>query len=1108
MKRVQALLFILLAGTCSGIFFYIDSLAVLQTYTTATDAKILWTFSSFATFSAYILIADLVLLTFWVVYSCVYANVSGECLKDSLETDACTYLPLCLLILSVAPFNTFFTHYFEGLLLFSPHSLGYLLLLTAALAVCYLKAQNLRKIRRVGRRTESSARWGQHPGWKIKLSIFLISLSLYTLAGLRITDQLQLGGDEPHYLLITHSLLHDHDIAISNNYRQQDYRTFYPNPLDSHVSIGKDLTRYPGHPIGLSFLLLPAYALKGRQGCVVFMNVLSALLALQLYLLAFSLTRRQRPALFLWFVSGFTSPLLIYSSQIYPEVPSALLVVTAYRVIISQDLKKLSQSLMLGGSLALLPWIQQRMIVVTVILSLHYFCSLGLKGFLQPFRSLIGKPFARQDSTPNTCQMRFIILPVLLLVISGFLMAGFYYTLYGTPMPNAPYKSVGIKSVFSLDIFLKEGMFGLFLDQEGGLLTYSPYYLFLFAGFMLLLRQQFSTAFWLLLMIASIYIPCGGFTLKWRGSWSPASRYMVALIPLFLPPLCISLQQARRKIYRYTFLFLVAISGYWSYLFLKDPFLSIMRGGGSNSAFLHYSGLIDLTHYFPSFTPHSTENILVTGLWLAIILMFSVCLYRAARNLESTFESTSSINKNVKQVFALYGVILVGLLIFTSLIDRSRSVSMIPQLNRNRQLHKFLDHADYHTLAMNELRQQQPIASETFRFEYISREKRGKVNQQGARFIVTGPREAFPKGRYTAYFKLLVDENSLDEEIATLEVVAERGQRVFARKPLRGAESASSGAYKLFPLAFELPEQVEDLETRVYFHNRVDMSARKIYITPDLSGFYYNAGLSLLWKGEYEEAKTVFLRALSVSDHVRTSYQIAVVEQMLKNWERSIEILQQVVERDPKFADAHYRLGVAFKEMGHLEKARQRFEQATSFLASHLDAWEALREIYRQSGIEKQGEDVQQTINKLYHPQYPYTVNIGNQIMFMGYDIRNPAPGILELEYYWKALAPMETDYSFFVHFKNYGTTFQQDHIPHIEDSLSGQMKIYPTSQWKIGELIHEKFEISAPAGTFRMKLGVWDALHTKQRLPLISSPQQFFFWKEKEIELKNMTIR
>ena len=243
-----------------------------------------------------------------------------------------------------------------------------------------------------------------------------------------------------------------------------------------------------------------------------------------------------------------------------------------------------------------------------------------------------------------------------------------------------------------------------------------------------------------------------------------------------------------------------------------------------------------------------------------------------------------------------------------------------------------------------------------------------------------------------------------------------------------------------------------------------------------------------------------------ISDHLWARYQIGVIEQFLGNWGRSLEILHQVLEDKPDFADAHYRLGLALKNNNDLKKAREHFEQATVLLPSHLDAWKALQTIYRQLDMNAEAENAGETINALYQPQNPYAVNFGNQVMFLGYSVRNPTPGKLVIEYYWKALSPMKRDYVFFVHFKHYGTKFQQDHAPQILDSLTGQHKYYSTSQWQVGELIHEQFEIDAQTGTFDIHLGVWEPIHIKERLPVISPSQRLFF-KKKEIKLKSISV-
>lgn len=1103
MKHLKYLFFVLLAGTCTGVFFYVRSFPAMRLYAaTRTDSNIIWAFSPLTNFALYVLAANLIFLVVWFLYSWGYSRYFGEEFTHILHLDAYTYLPLCILGLSFVQFNTLLTYYFEGVLLLF-HSADYLLCLVALFAVYHLKIKNHRAERDTTGRKTALMSSKMALTWRIKLGVFLISFFIYALVGLRIQDQVGLGGDEPHYLLITHSLLQDHDLAIRNNYKQNDYKDFFEGHLGAHLSIAKDGTRYSIHPIGMPILLVPAYALNGLRGAVLFMNFLAALLALQLVLIAFAITRDRRLSLILWVVISFTPPLLLYSSQLYPEIPSALLLAVAYYIIQYGDEKKMWQTFILGITLAYLPWVQQRMILSTILLVLYHFSRIAT---------------SRRERRWTPQHIRFAVIPFVLLALSGMIMAGHSYLLFKNPLPNASYLSVGIKNVFSWDIFLKEGLLGLLLDQEAGLLIYAPYFLFMFAGLLLLFRRNFLQAIFLLLVTSSIYIPCSGFTLKWRGAWSPVSRYMVALIPFFLVLLCISLTHATRRIYRYIFFFLVILSFSWSYHFLHTPFSSLMRNNGINRGFEQMSNLVDLTRYFPSFTAASTTSFPLAVIWITIIAVFSACIYRSAsssfsytsnsrqrnRPVALSFSERHSI-RGVKEVFLFYGVFLLGFFLVTFSVARIHGTTPL-HTNKNKYLREFLSDFHDHTISRNQISHNQPLIQQEIRFEYINREKYGQVNKQGERFIVSGPREPYPKGRYTAYFKMWIEENSTDQVVATIDVTAYRGDQVFSRKSLRGTDFSSPGKYELIPLTFELPEDVNDLETRVYFLNRTDMRVKKIYIEPDLAKLYYDAGLTALKTDRYEEAKTLFLRAISVSNHPRSLYQLAKIAQQSDDWERSIELLHRVIASKPDFADAHYRLGIAFVELDQFQNARQHLEQATQLLATHLDAWKALRELYQQLNMEEQVKKVEETIQTLYHPQYPYTVNFSNELMFLGYSVRNPAPGTLHLEYYWQALSDITTDYTIFVHFNNSKTKFQQDHLPQINDASTGQQKIYLTSQWRMGELIREEFEITAPAGHFTIYLGVWDPANTQQRLSVISPDQRLWFKKNK-IELGRITV-
>jgi len=1027
-----------------------------------------------------------------------------------LRSDAYTYLPLCILGISIFQFNTLLTYYFEGFFMLS-QSIGYILLFAVLLAVLYLKIENIPKLKSSLHRKTPSVFSDSPPTRRIKLLIFVFSFVVYVLIGFRVTNQLVPSGDEPHYLLVAHSILHDHDLKIDNNYTQRHYQSFLRGELDPHLSLAKDGTVYSVHLPGLPLLILPGYMFYGRQGAVICINLLAALLAVQLYLLAFSITQNKGFSLILWFVTSFTSPLLILSSQIYPAIPTALFVITAYRISHSRRAEKVTQSLLLGSVLAFIPWQNQRVALLAILLFIYHLAVSWIRIKKQRIESnerriSFLKFFMCQPS---------VFLPTIVFALSGIVMATSFYAVYGSPLPTALHASTQFTDFFSLEIFLKEGLLGNMIDQATGVLIFAPYYVFFFAGLFLLLRRDLIRTLLLIAVILTVYVPCGAFVRGWRGAWSPVSRYMVAIIPLFLVPVFEGIKHATRTIFRYIFIFLVFISFYWSYLFLHTPFLSIMRRTGINPAFEKYSSIVDLTRYFPSFPAVSPRDYVLIGTWVALIAVFSFWLYRSGRGsnthqviIDRSQVSEHRIVQKTTTVLIYYGLILGAFIVLTGVIDQFDDHYTVPQLNKNRQLRTFLNHFGYKALAQNLMAQQQPIQPENFRFEYLGRVRHGNVNRDLQYFMVSGPHEFFPKNPYTAYFEIAVADNSVDDVVVTIEASTRRGRTIFAQKSLRGVDFSEAGQYELVPLPFVLEEDIHDLETRVFFHDRVDVSVKKVYIEPDVAELYYKAGLTALRNSNYREAKMLFLRAAAASQHVLARYQLGVIAQLSGNKSEAIELFRQIIKESPDFADAYYRLGVLFQEQEKIGYAQQYLRKATEWLPTHLDAWKTLQKIVQESAQESEAENIHQTITTLYHPQYPHAVNFGNQVMFLGYTIQNSLSGKLLIDYYWKALSPMNEDYTFFVHFKQYyRTKFQQDHEPQKIEFSTDRRQDYPTSQWQVGELVHEQFEITAPAGTFDIYLGVWDPVHTKERLPVISPSQQSLF-KKKETELKTVHVK
>ena len=152
------------------------------------------------------------------------------------------------------------------------------------------------------------------------------------------------GGDEPHYLAATQSILKDFDLRVANNYADGDYLDYFPGRLEPHFlkrSTSGEI--YSIHAPGVSIVVLPAFAVAGYAGAVLTMILIAALTAAITWRLA-------------WMVSGSvagawagaaavfaTTPYFFHTFTIYPEIIGSLCVAIGAWLLI--DLADLSPEL-------------------------------------------------------------------------------------------------------------------------------------------------------------------------------------------------------------------------------------------------------------------------------------------------------------------------------------------------------------------------------------------------------------------------------------------------------------------------------------------------------------------------------------------------------------------------------------------------------------------------------------------------------------------------------------------------------------------------------------------------------------------------------------------
>ncbi|MBN2054085.1 hypothetical protein JW905_04145 [bacterium] len=163
------------------------------------------------------------------------------------------------------------------------------------------------------------------------LWVFLIGFALLGGAAGWTWAAAPASGDEPHYLMLCHSLITDADLDLWDEYEQRIYKPFYDHELLPKPSdvVTPGMIYSGGLGALFPILLMPAYLVGGRLGaqlCIVAATGWLLVLCRRHYLAI-------APPLAAWFgltAVFLTLPLGLLSQQLYPDVLAALMVMLAY----------------------------------------------------------------------------------------------------------------------------------------------------------------------------------------------------------------------------------------------------------------------------------------------------------------------------------------------------------------------------------------------------------------------------------------------------------------------------------------------------------------------------------------------------------------------------------------------------------------------------------------------------------------------------------------------------------------------------------------------------------------------------------------------------------
>jgi len=306
-----------------------------------------------------------------------------------------------------------------------------------------------------------------------------------------------IDGDEPFYLLVTESIVHDRDLDLANQYRDLAHSAVGRTDLQPQLGdpVGKHGERYSRTEPFLPFLLVPGY-LIGKLGGAIATIVLFGVLLVRSTVRMFEdegIGEATTRAVFPLFAFG--PPVLFYASRIWPEVPAAFFFVEAVRGVRARRAQRWVPAV-LGLSL-----LKLRFLLV----------ALPLAAFALKAES------RRQKAVLYFCLLlSAFCLPLLVVwVVSG---SATNVHSWRELLPVQPR-------------FYATGFFGLLLDGAAGVLFQAPLYLL---GILAISRwRETPGAFRIGVLASLLYIFYLVPRAEWHGGWAPPLRYVVVFAPVF-----------------------------------------------------------------------------------------------------------------------------------------------------------------------------------------------------------------------------------------------------------------------------------------------------------------------------------------------------------------------------------------------------------------------------------------------------------------------------------------------------------------------------------------------------------------------------------------------
>jgi hypothetical protein len=175
-------------------------------------------------------------------------------------------------------------------------------------------------------------------------------------------------GDEPQYLITAISLWEDRSLDVGDEIRAERYRAWHEVPLDPQTRPLEDGSEISPHDPLLPALLALPMRIGGWWAAKATMALTAgALAALLVWTAVARLAVPRRWAAITVGIFAASSPLAVYGSQIYPEVPAALAVACVVAAV-TGSLRPAAVGLC-AVAVVVLPWLSVKYVPVAAVLA-------------------------------------------------------------------------------------------------------------------------------------------------------------------------------------------------------------------------------------------------------------------------------------------------------------------------------------------------------------------------------------------------------------------------------------------------------------------------------------------------------------------------------------------------------------------------------------------------------------------------------------------------------------------------------------------------------------------------------------------------------------------